>query len=71
MTYTTVYDLANDSIGLQFPLIGLALILAGVAMKWGFGRSGRVPSGPSSVPPDPRSGFHDHGMVTGRGESHA
>lgn len=41
MTYTTVYDIANDSVGLQFPLIGLGLILVGVVMKWGFGKAGR------------------------------
>ena len=41
MTYTTVYDIANDSVGLQFPLIGLAFIIAGAAMKWGFGKPGR------------------------------
>src|SRR3546814_506827 len=40
MTYTTVYDIANDSVGLQFPLIGLALIIVGAAMKWGFGKPG-------------------------------
>lgn len=40
MTYTTVYDIANDSVGLQFPLIGLACIIAGAAMKWGFGKPG-------------------------------
>lgn len=40
MTYATVYDIANDSVGLQFPLIGLALILVGAVMKWGFGKSG-------------------------------
>lgn len=40
MTYTTVYDIANDSIGLQFPLIGLGLILIGAVMKWGFGKTG-------------------------------
>jgi hypothetical protein len=40
MTYTTVYDIANDSVGLQFPLIGLAFVIAGAVMKWGFGKSG-------------------------------
>lgn len=40
MIYTTVYDIANDSIDLQFPLIGLAFIIAGAAMKWGFGKAG-------------------------------
>jgi len=40
MTYMTVYDIANDSVGLQFPLIGLACIIAGAVMKWGFGRPG-------------------------------
>lgn len=40
MTYTTVYDIANDSVGLQFPLIGLGLILVGAVMRWGFGKSG-------------------------------
>jgi hypothetical protein len=40
MTYTTVYDIANDSIDLQFSLIGLACIIAGAVMKWGFGRPG-------------------------------
>lgn len=40
MTYTTVYDIANDSVGLQFPLIGLAFIIAGAVMKWGFGKAG-------------------------------
>lgn len=44
MTYTTVYDFANDSIGsigLQFPLLGLAFILVGAALKWLFKKSGR------------------------------
>jgi hypothetical protein len=40
MTYTTVYNIANDSVGLQFPLIGLGLILVGAVMKWGFGKPG-------------------------------
>ena len=40
MTYMTVYDIANDSVSLQFPLIGLGLILLGVMMKWGFGKPG-------------------------------
>jgi len=40
MSYTTVYDIANDSVDWQFPLIGLALILIGAVMKWGFGKSG-------------------------------
>src|SRR3546814_8539745 len=40
MTYATVYDIANDSIDWQFPLIGLALILVGAVMKWGFGKPG-------------------------------
>lgn len=40
MTYTTVYDIANDSVGLWFPLFGLGMIVAGSVMKWGFGRSG-------------------------------
>lgn len=40
MTYTTVYDIANDSVGFWFPLIGLGLILVGAAMKWRFGKSG-------------------------------
>src|SRR3546814_6641777 len=39
MTYTTVYDLAREGVGLQFPLIGLGLILVGAVMKWGFGKS--------------------------------
>ncbi|HEX2813661.1 MAG TPA: TPM domain-containing protein [Sphingopyxis sp.] len=40
MGYTTVYDIANDSVDWQFPLIGLALILVGAVMKWGFGKAG-------------------------------
>ena len=40
MTYTTVYDIANDSVGLWFPLLGLGLILVGAVMKWRFGQSG-------------------------------
>lgn len=40
MTYTTVYNIANDSVDWQFPLIGLALILVGAVMKWGFGKPG-------------------------------
>lgn len=40
MTYTTVYDFANDSVGAQFPLLGLTLILLGVVLKWRFGKSG-------------------------------
>src|SRR3546814_16842120 len=40
MTYATVYDIANDSIDWQFPLIGLALILVGAVMQWGFGKPG-------------------------------
>lgn len=42
MHYTTVYDIANDGVGLQFPLIGLALILAGGVLKWGFGKQGML-----------------------------
>jgi|GEM_PF-1208279 len=40
MTYATVYDIANDSIDLQFTLIGLVLVIAGAVMKWGFGKPG-------------------------------
>lgn len=40
MTQITAYDIANDSISLQFPLIGLALIIAGAVMKWGLSKPG-------------------------------
>jgi len=40
MIYTTVYDIANDGVGLWFPLLGLGLILVGAVMKWRFGKPG-------------------------------
>jgi hypothetical protein len=40
MIYTTVYDIANDSVDLQFTLIGLVLVIAGAVMKWGFRKPG-------------------------------
>lgn len=41
MTYTTVYDIANDSVSLLHPLIGLGVILLSAVMKWGFVKSGK------------------------------
>ena len=40
MTYVPVYDVANDGVGLYFPLLGLGLILVGAVMKWVFGKAG-------------------------------
>lgn len=40
MHFVQVYDIANDSIGIYTPLFGLGLVLVGMVLRWGLGRSG-------------------------------